>query len=384
MKILHVIPGLANSSGPSQVVSHLVREACASGHECSLYYATGRNADCEVTIHPDCDVQGFPALGLKKWGYSPEMKRAVLSKVPNCDIVHCHSMWLYPTMIAARTAYRAGVPYIIRPAGSLEPWCVRGLKKQLYLKLIERTILDRASAIHAVSQQEANNVKSFGFRAPAVVVPNGVDIAESGPSRSEARRLLGLPEDRPIVLFLSRIHEKKGLDVLGEAMLDVRKRLPAAMVAVAGPDSHEYAKKIKQLYKDLGIIDATRFLGEVSGELKQAAYRAADVFALPTHSENFGVVVLEALAEGTPVVVSKNAPWAAVEERRAGFWIENTPSALSHAVTTILSNPDLHEEMSRNAKDFVIEQFSWASIGRSIEQMYQQIIARSQTSIEIA
>ena len=374
MRILHVIPGLAVSSGPTSALIHLATEQARLGHEVAIAYVSGRGTDAPVVNVPGLRVQGFPATLLRHWAYSTALRDWLGRETANFDFVHIHSIWLYPTLAAAAACKRHCVPYWIRPAGSLEPWCLKlkAWKKGLYFRLIERPQLNAAAAVHAVSTQEAENIRATGIAAPIVTIPNGVDLAafDRGPDRAAARVQLDLPADARIVLFLGRIHPKKGLDVLGRAFAEVRDRMPGALLAVVGPDEGPYARQVRREYDELGLGRSVLFLGELRDDDKIAAFRAADAFVLPSRSENFGISVAESLAAGTPVVVSRNTPWEAVEREGAGYWTVLEPGPVAAALVELLAQPARAREMGARGRALIEREFQWPAIARRVVEAY--------------
>ena len=380
MRIQHVIPGMAFASGPTQALVNLSKHQAALDHQVTIAYVTGRGADAHDLDIPGVDLIGFPACCLRHWAYSPALRRWLDTNLSRFDVVHIHSMWLYPNVAATRACWKQCVPYIVRPAGSLEPWCLKAKawRKGLYFRLWEKRMLNRAAAVHAVSEQEAQNVRALGITAPVITIPNGIDLAEyqNLPSPEDARRRLGLPQGLPLALFLSRIHPKKGLDILGQVFCILRSRVPDARLVIVGPDRHEYAAEIKALYQGLGIADDVVFLGEKRGLDKVAAYAAADVFILPTHSENFGIVVAESLIAGTPVIVSQNTPWKVVEDVGAGFWLELDAEVFAERAASLLADPDRARSMGRNGQKLVSEHYDWSAIADELCQFYGRIITQ--------
>ncbi len=318
---------------------------------------------------------GFPVSSLKYWGYSPAMAAYLKQHVSSYDLLHLHSLWLYPNWVASRAAVQAGVPYLVRPAGSLEPWCMQtsGWLKRIYLQLIERRVLDQAARIHAVSRQEAQNIKPYGFQTSVLEVPNGIELDDyrftSGKSADRLR--WEIPPEGKVVLFLSRIHPKKNLTFLGQVFRALLETDENYFLVVAGPDNNTYAQEVKRYYAKLGIAKRCRFTGEVKGAEKSQVYQLSDIFVLPTHSENFGVVVLEALAAGLPAVVSTNAPWAELEEYQAGRWLDLEEDDFVRAIQGIMEAP---EEYAYRAKKLAAA-YSWEQVSARLLTAYQDIIA---------
>lgn len=378
MNILHMIPGLAPSSGPTQALLNLTDRQAEQGHALTIVHLTGRGKEGARSTDPRIEQLGFPVFLLRNWGYSPSLHEWLLNNLRRFDIVHMHSMWLYPNLAGARACRRFGVPYVVRPAGSLEAYCIgtKRVRKAIYFRSIEKAILEQASFLHASSEQEARSIQATGIRNRIEVIPNGVPLKEfeNAPTRDVARASLGLPATSPILLFLSRIHPKKGLELLGQCLSLVRQRIPNVHLVVVGPDQHSYAHAVKRQYSALGIAEAVTFLGERTGRDKVAAYAAADIFVLPTHSENFGIVVVESLAAGTPVVVSRDTPWQCLEEANAGCWLERNCEVFADCLVGLLRNPELCHKMGQNGKHLVRERFDWASIAKRLEESYMWVI----------
>lgn len=369
---------MAASSGPTQALKRMTVPMVARGHEVSVAFLEGRLPGQDTIGTGEVEMLGFPVSGLTYWGYSPALARYLDQCLAGYDIAHMHSLWLYPNRALSTCAHRKGVPYIVRPAGSLEPHClgISRWKKALYYRLAEKSVLDRAACIHAASGQEAANIRAVHPRAPISVIPNGLDLAQFQdlPDKQVAREQLGLPGDVPVLLFLSRIHPKKGLPLLGEIFAEVLKQHADALLVVVGPDDHGYADSIKREYAARGIEGRVRFLGERVDAEKIAAYVAADIFVLPTHSENFGIVIAEALAAGTPTLVSDQAPWQALDEHRAGSCLPLEVPRFVEAILALLENPDQAAEAGARGRDWMHHSFSGAGVCASLEQLYTAVI----------
>lgn len=380
MKILHVIPGLSNASGPTQVVLKLAEKVVQAGHEADVIYLQGRGTDADLPAPAGVKLMGFPVSGLKYWGYSPAMATYLQQQVASYDLLHLHSLWLYPNWVASRAAVQAGVPYLVRPAGSLEPWCMQesGWLKRTYLRLIERRVLDQAAKIHAVSRQEAQNIEPYGFQTSVLEVPNGIELDDfrstGDPAAGRAR--WEIPAEARVILFLSRIHPKKNLGFLGRVFRALLEADENYFLVVAGPDSNTYAQEMKRYYAELGIAERCRFTGEVKGAEKSRVYQLADLFVLPTHSENFGVVVLEALAAGLPAVVSTNAPWAELEAYQAGRWLDLEEEAFVQAIQEIMQTPEKYADRARK----LATTYSWEQVSVRLLTAYQDIIDQAKAN----
>lgn len=378
LRVLHVIPGLANSSGPTHVVVNLAEHLAKLGCWVTVYYMSYPGIKPLLPDGALVETRASPLTFSRRWGYSKELGRALSENIPGFDIVHITSVWMYPTTAAARACRKHDVPYVMRPAGSFEPWCLQrswGLKKAYYW-LVERRNLANAAVIQAMSDQERLHFRDLGFDEKVVVIPNGVSSDCSGGwSGAQFREQFGIHEDTPLVLFLSRVHPKKGLDILTAAFALVLRKLPEARLVVAGPAAPGYGIEVQRMLEAQGIDAHTILTGELRGEEKWAAYRAADVFVLPSRSENFGIVVAEAMACGVPVVVSRETPWQDVETYNAGRWVKLDPDEIAENIIEILENRELARKMGQNGRALVRKKYTWDRIAEKMLSVYENIVA---------
>jgi glycosyltransferase involved in cell wall biosynthesis len=379
MKILHVIPGLQNSSGPTQVVRYLAAYATELGHDVTIAYVSNRKPDIDLSVFdPRVKIKDFPATLLHHWAFSPALWSFLKNQVSSFEIIHLHSLWLFPNIAVRYWASRQGVPYVIRPIGSLQPWAFqyKNWKKTWYFKLVEKQNIEGAACIHVAAEDESNNIERFRFSTPVSVIPNGIetsifDLAQM-PANDNARNQLGLPNNAFIILFLSRIHPVKNLEFLVDVAADVVAKYSQAYFAIAGPDDSSYANAIKQKIMDLGLEKNSCFLGEVEGERKLQCFQAANVFMLPSLSENFAIVVAEAMAAGLPVVISRETPWASVVDKQAGFWLPLNKRAFVEAIAKLIEDERLRLEMGSQATALA-KRFDWAVIAKKVTDLYIKI-----------
>jgi glycosyltransferase involved in cell wall biosynthesis len=291
--------------------------------------------------------------------------------VKDFDLVHLHSVFLWPTSAAARAAERAGVPYLLAPRGMLVPDLLRRrgrLRKALWIHLVERRTIAGAAGLHVTADLEAEEASRFGLPVPeAFVVPNGVNPE---PYREGARLSPAVQEvlDRgPFLLFLGRVSWKKGLDRLIPALSHV----PGVTLAIAGNDEEGYQSKLERLF---GLSDRVVFLGAVDGDDKAALLHRAAALVLPSYSENFGNAVLEAMAAGRPVVVTPEVGLApVVREAGAGIVVEGDPDRLGPALRDLLADPDL-DEMGRRGAEEAVRRFGWDAIAGKMEAAYRCLV----------
>lgn len=378
-RILHAVGGLANSSGTTHIILNLSRQYLQQGHEVSIYYLTNRGYDTLLPDEPRIRTAGLPIDWKQNWGYSRAFRQELQRTIREFDVIHVHSLWLYLNWAVRRIAQSAGVPYVVAPQGTLDDWTLRhhGLKKQIYASLIERDILNRAAAIHAVSPREADNVRQFGVRSPVVVVPNGLNTHPhmDQAARERFRAKYNIPTDRLIVLYLGRLDPKKGIDLLLNAAGNVAKELPSFHAIVAGSDlGSGYRARLEAIAQQTGRADRTAFVGELKGADKHDAFSAADLFALTSHSEGQPIAVLEALGYGLPVLITTGCNLADVQSTGAGIVVPDAIPDIGAALRRMIGDTKLRSDCATRARELAETKFAWPVIARQMLQMYDNIL----------
>jgi glycosyltransferase involved in cell wall biosynthesis len=387
MRILHVVPTYLPATrygGPIYSVHGLCKALVLLGHEVSVFTTNvdgDKNSD--VPLGQPVDIDGvkvwyFPSKRLRRIYWSPMMKNALEKHIPDFDILHLHSIFLWPTWAAARSARRMGKPYIIAPRGMLVKELVARksrFAKNLWISLIERRNLEHAAAIHVTTENERKEIEKFGFALPPVfTVPNGVDVEEL---RRQPRRISPSIESiihKPYLLFLGRINWKKGLDRLIPALAHV----PDISLVIAGNDEENYKPEIEALAASHGVSDRLIFTGPVYGHDKAALLQNATALVLPSYSENFGNVVLEAMAVGCPVAVTPEVGVAdLVQTSGAGLVINGAPETLGKGLQYMVSKPQELKKMGERGSQMLEEHFRWSSAGAHMVEMYKETIARA-------
>jgi glycosyltransferase involved in cell wall biosynthesis len=275
-------------------------------------------------------------------------------------------------------ARHLGVPYIVAPRGMLVEELIRRknpLVKRAWIALFERRNIEHAAAVHVTSEIESKEIQQLGLEPRRIaLVPNGIDlppdqlIGISMPGATPASR------QRPVILFLGRVNWKKGLDRLIPAMA----RVSEAELVIAGNDEENYQPTLVTLAERSGVADRVRFLGAVDGSRKWDLLRQAKMLVLPSYSENFGNVVLEAMSIGCPVVVTPEVGLApAVRKANAGLVVEGMPEKLAGAINSLLQDQDMRRRMGEAGRQAAVEQFSWDAIARQMDHVYEQCIYES-------
>lgn len=405
MRVLHVIHSIdPRSGGPSQAIRDLVQRQACSGYDVALLATSTQSAEpwdspdsysarmSTDTSFAHTRLYLAQAFGRRhpwsRYAYSPSgarwLKGLVRDSARRPEVIHIHGIFSHLTSMAASTARRYGIPYVLRPAGGLDSSCLSmGSKrlKQLFTSLILRNDLRAAMFIHATSTAEAEELAHWVPRNRIRVIPHGVPIPAPGPAGGMEAFLERFPSlgKRRIVLFMSRVAPKKRPELLVEAVARLRIQLPDIALVIAGSDAGAMAS-VRNAVHAMGMEDISVFTGFLGGELKQSAFAAASVFVLPSVDENFGVAVVEAMAQGVPVVVTPGvASHEYVDQSGGGMTVAGTPDDIAHGIRQILDGDGV--TMGRRGKEFVAASLSWASVVPHIGAMYHDAIHQSKIKI---
>jgi len=292
------------------------------------------------------------------------------------DIVHNHGLWMMPNVYAGLAARAARRPIVVSPRGTLSAWAFGSgsLGKRAFWPMVQRPALRATACFHATAESECEDIRRLGFRQPVAVIPNGIDVPALPPKVTSHTRTL---------LFLGRIHPKKGLDMLLPAWAAVQARFPDWQLQIVGPDDRGYLEVMRRRAAELHV-ERTEFNDALYGELKWQAYRRADLFVLPTYSENFGMCVAESLAAATPVIVTKGAPWDALERQRAGWWIEIGVDSLVGCLELAMAcPPSVLAEMGARGRAWMQREFGWGPVGRKMARTYEWMLKGGQAPVWI-
>jgi glycosyltransferase involved in cell wall biosynthesis len=377
--------------GPPKAAQELCRELARRGEDVCIY-TTDLDGYGRLPVVVDKPIRGDD--GVERWyfstqrsglyGFSMAMVKAIRRNLRSFDIVHIHTLYRFSSTLAAHYCRSYGVPYILRPHGTLDPYIYsrHRMRKMIYETLIEKKNLQRAAAVHFTAAEEMRLAQSLGLKFRGIVVPLGVDAPKSQVHRADLRERFAneWPEtrDSKIILFLGRLTEKKGLDILVEAFAQLVHQRSDVRLFLAGPDDEGYGDKVKSWLAAKGVMHRATFAGMLTGQRKDAAIASADVFVLPSYTENFGFAVVEALAAGIPSVISNKINiWREVRDAGAAIVVNCDPGEVASALLNVLNDSDISERLAAAGRELVARQFNWSIVVDQILALYRKILAEN-------
>ncbi|HEX5215708.1 MAG TPA: glycosyltransferase [Vicinamibacterales bacterium] len=382
MRILHVIPAVAaRYGGPSTAVVGMCRALSTLGHEVLLAStdADGRDGRIDPAAGtPDLSgiqVVFFPRQASESFKWSAPMARWLRERVADFDVVHIHAVFSHACLAAGRACRRAGVPYIVRPLGTLDPWSLsrHAWRKQVLLTVGGRGVLEHASLIHYTTAEEGRLAQqALPWLPEGVVVPLGVDAQVWRASGAAS------PQRGGYVLALSRLDDKKGVDVLIRAfhLAAADAALASWKLIIAGDGEPALVASLRALAAGGPAASRIEFAGWVGGDTRARLLAGADVFALASHQENFGIAVAEALACGTPAVVSRAVNLAAdIEQGSAGWVCERDETAFAQALVSAARDAGDRRQRGENARALA-QRFRWPAVASQLTRVYEDVIAK--------
>lgn len=389
MRVLQIIPSISLVyGGPSQMVVGLSTALADKGVEVTIL-TTDSNGDrgqppLDVPLETPIQQNGyevyyFRCSPFRRYKFSLNLLRWLANHSHEYDLAHIHALFSPVSSMAARVARSHHLPYILRPLGTLDPADLQKKRqlKNLYATLLERPNLAGAAAVHFTSDQEAKISDRFGTLTQDLVIPLGVTLPKITQPIA-IREKFGIPGDRPLLLFMSRIDPKKGLNLLIPALETLAKEQDFQFVlAGANPQDPEFETKIRDRIQQSNLGDRTTLTGFVSGSEKTALLQAADLFVLPSYYENFGIAVAESMAAATPVVISDQVHiWQDVQQAQAGWVTSCDVEALTNTLRTALSNRSEQQRRGKCAQEYAEKYYSWGAIADQMTQAYSQILNR--------
>lgn len=341
------------------------------GIEAHIFGLRDANFDAMKLPYDHAAVHAIPAWGFPGMRLAPALDRALAGV--DVDVLHLQGLWLYPSIAALRWRARTDRPVMISPHGMLDAWALRNSawKKRLALAMFERRNLSGAACIHALSDAELNSIRALRLNVPVAVIPNGVDLPPADVQHARPSCLDG--DQRNILLFLGRIHPKKGVGETLRAWAQVLKIAPTVrgdwVFVIAGWDDGGHVNGLRRLSNELGLEGSVRFVGPVFGEQKAELLHAASGFVLASHSEGLPVAVLEAWAHECPVFMTPACNLPEGFAAGAAIEIPTEPQAMASILAGSLVDPNLHC-LGRAGRALVTEQFSWQRVGCDLAAVY--------------
>ena len=363
IRVAHSVSSLTNkSAGPSYSVPSLALMQAELGATVEIHSLDGapEHKTAGLTdIRHSRDFSSLPVL--ENMGISGAMKRSLIST--KCEVLHTHGLWMMPNIYRPR-----GVALVIAPRGMLTPIALSfsSRKKALFRFLFQDRALADASLFHATAESEYDDIRSFGLSQPVAVIPNGIDLPDAaacgpvGKGRS--------------VLSLGRIHPKKGLKNLIQAWKAIEPNFPDWRLRIVGPDDVGHATELSRLVRELGL-NKVSIEAPVFGAAKTEMMASADIFVLPTLSENFAMTVAESLAVGVPVISTKGAPWSGLETNGCGWWIDHGPEPMASALRCAMSQPsETLWAMGMKGREWMARDYSWERVAGMTLDAYRWVL----------
>ena len=361
--ILHTLPVIdIEAAGTSHCVPRLCESLIELGLDIKLAVLDWLPGSPSPTY-----VERFAlGWGPRRLGRSPAMARWLHQQVASgaVDVLHTHGLWMMPNVYPGRVRRAGSVRLVVSPRGTLSEWAMNHhrWRKKVMWRIGQSATVERADAYHATAESEHEDIRRLGFKQPVAVIPNGIDVPPLEPKPCGGRRRL---------LYLGRVHKIKGIDLLLRAWREVQERFPEWELVIAGPDDGGYLPLMQQSAAAMGLRRVI-FPGPVYGAEKRALYRSAHLYVLPTYSDNFAMTVAEALAAGTPAVVTRGAPWSGLAEHGAGWWIEIGVDPLVACLENALALPaERLARMGANGHAWMAAEYTWGSVGRQMAGFYR-------------
>ena len=358
MNVLHVITGMQRAAGTSVFCAEVAAGLVKAGY------------DITMAVTDPAQKSTYPL--------SPSIRLVSIRSVVyartnsnNYDVVHIHALWSPILHKVSKWAHRNKIPVVWSPHGMLTPWAMNNKKwkKALGWWLYQKWDLKKAQLIHATATSEVEDVRRLGLTTKVLIVPLGVDVINDFRLEQEARNL-------KVLLFVSRVQRKKGLLNLARAWAMLPKELRAGWcVRIVGPDQEGHTAEIRAECKRFNIAGDWTFTGPKYGEDLRREYACADLFVLPTFSENFGSVVVEALSHRVPVITTKGTPWSELAEYQCGWWIDIGPEPLATALKHAMSLDDaLRRKMGERGRKLVEDKYTWDAVVKAMRKGYESVI----------
>jgi glycosyltransferase involved in cell wall biosynthesis len=377
MKILEVIQVFSYEHfavGTTDIIYHISKGLAENNHEVVIYtcdYKLAQNF-VDSLLQYKVKVINFKIwLSLAGLYITPSMlKRG--GEIKNFDIIHIHAYRTFQNIIVTHYANKYNVPYVFQAEGSLVTFFQKGLQKKIFDVIWGNTMIKNATKVIASSQMEADQYKKLGIPDKKIVItPFGIDLSKFQrlPSPGKFRKKYGIDDNHKIILFLARLNKIKGIDFLLDEFTEISNVDSNVQLFIVGPDDG-YLNHTNDLIEKFGINNKVHITGPLYGDEKLEAYIDADVYVLPSYHEDFGLTVLEAMACGTPVIVTDQCGTAEIVKNQAGYVVPLEKNQLKSAILNILNDDNIRQKFSETGKSLVHEKYNWGKIAEQLESVY--------------
>lgn len=363
MKIIHYIPSIDRMAGGISTYMQVLAKPLGTMAEVHIMTHASENP----LPMDNCKVHDIPRYR----PFSGVWKKTVVDLLDSVrpDIVHVNCCWTPDCAMIQRLAQKRGYKVVLTPHGMLEPWIIKRhywTRKVPALWLYQKAAVQRANCVQATAESERDNLLKLGYNSNIKVVRLGIDAESIEMKRSWKKSRQ--------ILFLSRVHVKKGINFLVEAADVLRNELQGYKILVAGEGDADYVEAMKRMICDRGLQDIVKLIGGVYGDEKWRLFQTSDFFVLPTHSENFGLAIAESLASGTPVITTVGTPWSDLNSSEAGAWIEIGTEPLVETLRRFLSlTEDELETMGRNGRKLIETKYSAHVMAEQMMEVYKSV-----------
>jgi glycosyltransferase involved in cell wall biosynthesis len=381
-RVVHTIGSIAEAAGgPTRSVNQACTAMADSGRY-SVALVSGRNLHTESAwLQPDPAKVDLSWVDAKRVlgrfsvypGFSIKVQQACTDHI---SIVHDHGIWAFNNRAAAVAASKLNIPYVLSPRGMLAPWALnyRATRKRIAWLLYQRSVLERAALLVATSIEERDDIQRMFPKTPVAVIPNAVHLPAAAVATCDGNRHAPFR-----LLFLSRIHPVKNLAGLVRAWHRASAHAGARdwVLQIAGPDEIGHLAEVTRLAAALGVSASIEFTGAVAEADKSAVFAQADAVILPSFTENFGVVVVEALAHGLPVIASQGTPWSVLNDCECGWWVAGNVESIAEAIMACFSTaPNQRAAMGQRGRALAANSFSWAGVATQMADAYDWLLGR--------
>lgn len=390
MKILHIAPSYYPAfkyGGPIESVHLLNKALVKKGVKVDVFTTNaGLENRSDIKINEWVMIDGvrvkyFPYYFYEHYTFSPQLFFSTLKEVKKYDLVHITAIWNFSILAGSLASIFNKKPFIVSPRGSLYEEAINLKSKWLkifYFYLAANHYLYKANALHFTTKDEKNNLAHFiRLKNKPFIIPNGIDLAayEQLPPKGLFKEKYTVLKNKKCILFLGRLNRKKGLDILVNAFKQISKDYQNIFLVIAGPDENDYKISLERKLGEYHLLDRTIFTGMLLGRDKLSVYIDADVFVLPSYSENFGMTVIESMACGTPVVISnKVGVCEEIQQNNAGVVVNLNAESLSKGIRSLLDNPHITDEIVINAKRLTKETYDINMIANMMIDAYKEVL----------